>query len=199
MSHFAGMSGIYLSPSYKSAIVDWAPYVQGKKQKKHQFRKGWHELLDKIEELQEKPDKTPEDEALLVQLEEKQERWDKTWQNDEYNRSQKGYKTLFVIKVACPRDVYKKAQDIYRGEYERQQETGKGQDLFAFWNWGEQIFIPAELLSSLKILSSKKLTDREFSQEYSDVSKPGSKVLPYYPPSPTQQVWEKQRLDNTPK
>lgn len=69
---------------------------------------------------------------------------------------EKFYTTLFIHKVQVPQWVlnesYKRQHDIFLAE-QRQKI-----DRIGFWAWGEQIFIPGDLLRFVQIVDIKKYT-----------------------------------------
>ena len=73
-SRFHGQVGVFLSPSYKSLVGDWMPYVFGRKQKNDLLDKIWHQTHNRVNFLDDKKDKTPEEVEELARLEDKIEK-----------------------------------------------------------------------------------------------------------------------------
>lgn len=151
-STFNNTAGAYVSPSYKSIIRDWMWYVKNKKHKKHPLEMQQKELANKQIELQEK-DRTPEEEIELEMITNKRDKIEDSMMGKEYQKSVEGYQKLYIHKIACPRNVYKQASNFFEGAY----DEGYRKDNFFFWGWGEQIFIPEQLLPELRIIGIEEL------------------------------------------
>jgi len=56
-STFVGHSGLFMSPSYDSIILDWAFYVIGKKKNKHPLEINVNEISQKVRKLEDQIEK----------------------------------------------------------------------------------------------------------------------------------------------
>ena len=165
-SSFRGNPGLYLSPSYKSAIRDWAPYVKGKKHKSHQLDIQFKTLIDEYYDIDRSKEMTPEEEQYLQDLEAKIDKLRESRDSDDHQRTmEQGYKTLYVHKISCPRDIYKKSVELFM-EAEKESNFSN----WGFWAWGEQVFIPEQYLSALKVIKVETLTEKEYHNKYNDLS-----------------------------
>jgi len=173
LSTLYGSKGLYFSPSYKSAIQDWAYYVKSGKPKTHPLYINREELMKKRDQLwdQMKETKDPQEKELLQQqddaLSDKLDEVHKKWfgENEREHRDKyPSYKYVFLHKVSIPKQVYNEAINFW-------EEVSKnfGMNNVFFWGWGEQLFIPANLLNQIKIISVKKLTSKDISQADSDL------------------------------
>ena len=149
-STFWGVSGLFLSESYRSIMQDWWYYVSDKKAQKHPLIQEMKGLRRKINEMEESDPQNPE----INRLEDEHTEIAKRVNDEEFERANPGYKVLFLHKVSCPREILEEAQKLYNDAY----ESGYKEDNFGFWHWGDQIFIPAKDLSNLQILSTEKLS-----------------------------------------
>ena len=161
-SSFMGVSGSYVTDSYKSIIQDWSYYVMNKKHKHHPLGLRWEELWEESRAL---PEDDPRQEEINIQIEKLRD----SMENDAYKKSIEGYKTLYVHKLECPSKIYKEAVDFFNKKYEENATM----DNFGFWGWGPQVFIPAQFLDELKILSVEEMNmgeminkDRGFDANY---------------------------------
>ena len=166
-SRFGGLSGLYLSQSYRSLIEDWIPFIKNKKHKNHPFTKQWSEICDEIFKYEDIPNKTPEQETKLIELRDKRDQLRYTLDSDSFQDStRKGYQNIFIYKISCPKEAYdasmKRMDDIY--------DATNGAGGFGFWAWGQQVFIPDYLLNQCQIVSVKELRDKDFEQKYRDMS-----------------------------
>ena len=165
-SSFRGQPGLYLSPSYKSAIRDWAPYVKGKKNKSHQLDIQFRALLDEFYDIDSNKEMSPEEEQHFQELEAKIAKLRESRDSDEHQRNQtQGYKTLYVHKISCPRDVYKKSLAAFMAVGEESDFADMG-----FWAWGEQVFILEQYLPSLKVIKIETLSEKEYYEKWNDSS-----------------------------
>lgn len=69
--------------------------------------------------------------------------------DEDFERNNPPYKVLYLHKVSCPREVFEESKQLFMDAY----EAGYKKDVFGFWNWGDQVFIPEKDLSKLNILS----------------------------------------------
>jgi len=163
MSSFRGHAGAFFSPSYKSIIRDWAPWVLRKKENIHPLISRWREIQDRTFELEDIARKTPEQEKELEDLYDKMEKTE-----DSFNKvleEQKSYSKVFIHKVSCPREIFKAYDERMRKQ--RKEETGLKN--LGFWAWGEQVFIGAEHLPKLKIIKVEEWDRPKTLQQEQDV------------------------------
>jgi len=129
--------------------------------------------MDKRDQLWEqlKETKNPQEKELLKQqLDETSNQLDKVhakWfgENEREHRDKyPSYKYIFLHKVTIPREVYAKVMEFWK-----EIAKGFGSHNMNFWGWGEQVFVPAELLDQIQIISVKKLDARQLNQAYSDL------------------------------
>jgi len=170
-STFYNIAGAFVSPSYKSIINDWMWYVKNKKHEKHKLNPQWQELHCKLIVLEKKQRDNPSefterDQKELESIDERIDKLSDTMDGKEYQKSIEGYKTIYIHKISCPRDVYKKALDFFDKAY----ESGYKQDQFGFWGWGKQVFIPQEDLPQCKIIGVEELNDSQMHEKYQDLS-----------------------------
>jgi len=76
------------------------------------------------------------------------------------------YETLFIHKVSVPEWVLKES-------YKRQKQTfniedARGEASFGFWGWGQQVFIPEDLLNHVSIIDIKNYSYDELQDKYVD-------------------------------
>lgn len=163
-SKFFGKSGVFMSPSYRSLIIDWAPWVLGKKYHHHPLEKQRKQLVDDWYDLKEKPDKTDEEVEQTDQL---KARLDKTNKSlGDYLDSATGYQRVYVYRVHCPKWVYDASVELFDAAY----DAGYLKDSFGFWAWGDQVFIPREYMSHLRILSTTEYDVGDLYDEYWNIS-----------------------------
>jgi len=165
-----GKVGLFMSPSYKSAISDWAGYVMGRKNSKHQLAIQREKLFEESDKLEENLKNNPNQEALVKRIEEiktKLERLNETtkMENKAYWNSIKGYKNIFLHTIQCPREIYEDSEKMMKDVYKSDPVKN-----FGFWSWEAQIFIEGKYLSQLSISNVKKLNVSQFSDEYRNVS-----------------------------
>ena len=167
LSKISGISGAYLSPSYKSIINDWMPYVKRKKHRNHQLEKDWHNTWDKIHELNYKEDRTDQENLELERLNNKIEKMRESFNRKKFQKDlEGGYRRLYIHKVECPKDVFYKSKELFNSIY----ESGYNKDNWGFWSWGDQIFIPEEYLPDLKILNVEELNESDYHNKYKEFS-----------------------------
>jgi hypothetical protein len=189
-----GRIGIFLSPSYKSIITDWAAYVKGKKHKQHPLEFNRNKLQKQIQMLEQQP-KTVDTETKILELEDKIAKINQTTRdNDKYDKSVEGYKTLYIHAITCPKSIYEEAKHRMNKAFE--EDSVKS---FGFWNWGEQIFIDAEFLPQLQIITVEKIDLSSLYDSYRDFSrdrymKPKMTLTPQ-----EEKEWEQQRLEKIEK
>jgi hypothetical protein len=166
-SRFNGQAGVYLSPSYKSLVGDWMPYVFGRKSKNDEFQKIWHQMHNRVNFLDDKKYKTPEEELEIKKLEDKIDKMRETLDSSSYrNEVDKGYSKLYIHTVSCPEWVYDKCMDNMRTA----ADSGYAKDNFGFWGWGDQVFITSEYLKYLEIANVKEMNTGEFLDECANTS-----------------------------
>ena len=165
----SGKTGLFLSPSYKSVISDWASYVMGKKHNQHPLTLKRQQLTIEKNQLEELP-QTNEITAKIEKIDAMIDKINETTksENKAYWDSVSGYKTIFIHTVRCPKDIYERARQFMNGEYEADSENDA--KLFGFWMWGSQVFIVEEDLPNLQIVDVKELSLSDFIKEYKDVS-----------------------------
>jgi hypothetical protein len=167
-SKMNGQAGIFLSPTYRSAIEDWGPYVANKKSKNHPFEDAWGNLLDEYGELEnewlEEKDEEKKEELKkrYLKMKERVDSFRETLNSKSYQDSQKPYNTLYIHKVSVPRNIIKAGNEFMENAY----NEGYANNSFAFWAWGEQIFFPENLLPELEIVGVKEINWGEFQNEY---------------------------------
>jgi hypothetical protein len=175
-----GTKGIYMSKSFKSTIIDWAPYVSGKKANLHPLCKQIQDLHTKVRSLENKIEKLetsnePQDVKDFQKLksefeivEAKLEKLLPSFNSDKYRAGRKGYTTLYVHTVQCNKSVYKEALKRFIAAYKKDLTNHKDDSLlmFSFWNWGDQIFIPYEYVEQLQILKVTAYSQGDFAKAY---------------------------------
>lgn len=163
--------GLYFSESFRSMFIDWAPYIRGKKQNLHRIYTDWNNLNTKrndLEKILKKPNLT-EIEKKNIQnelnsIETKKNKLMETIKRDEFDKNNKPYNGLYLTKVSCPKFVLDKSYDFMNKVFEDQNSRGVAS--FGFWNWGSQVFIPSKFFNYLKIISSKKYSEKELLSNY---------------------------------
>lgn len=145
-SSFWGISGVFLSGSYKSIMHDWWGYIQDKKGKGHMLFQQLRSLRVEIDKMEAE---NPEDPRLNELEDKRNEIADKVYSED-FQRANQGYSKLFLHKISCPKEVYDEAVELYQKAHDAGYKEGKE---FEFWLWGDQTFIPAKDLSKLEIVS----------------------------------------------
>ncbi len=168
-SVFKGVNGIYLCPTYKSLIEDWAPFVKGKKAESNahyerlitrlenhifRIRRDVKNLSDFKKEEAEKKMQEIEDE--ITELYTKKNKASPKDKKDIGDR----YKTLYIHEVSCPKNVYNACLEWFFSF-----AKNSGSENFGFWGWGEQVFIPENMLNHLTIVGVKQLNDTEYVKE----------------------------------
>jgi len=162
-SKMNGKSGVFFSPSYKSLIEDWMPYVKNKKQRQHPLQIQWSKTWDTISDLENKEDKTEEDVVQISRLKDKVEKLRISFDSEKHrDEIDKGYKKVYIHEVACPKDIFKKSNDFMNRSYDEGYLGGN----LGFWGWGEQVFIVEEDLPRLKVLGVKELNTGQYLDEY---------------------------------
>lgn len=178
-SSFRGLyKGVYFSPSYRSLIRDWSYYVRDKKTERHTLHQIQNELIKEKNKLTEKVrdnTATEEEKITLEQLDNKIDKLYESMGKKTFQENQVGYKTLYLYTVVCPMETYKEIQDIFnsvqKAEEKRAEEKGLEPN-FAFWAWGEQVFVPDYLLDQIKIVSVKKIdASKDLGQERTQVER----------------------------
>jgi hypothetical protein len=162
MSKFYGKAGAFFSPSYRSIAHDWAVWVASKKKKSHPLKQQWSNLWDRVFELEEIDDLTPEQQKELEFSRNKIEKLRDSIEN--VSKTEKGYSKVFVHKVACPTAIFEK----YQKNIQEKQKEDINLGNMGFWLWGEQIFINAEDLNKLKIVKIEEWDQSKVMQEEKD-------------------------------
>jgi hypothetical protein len=168
-SNLGGKSGLFLSQSYRSTILDWASYVANKKHKDNPIVLKRRELSDKLydfDALMDKGELTEEQELERSKVEAEFEKVMRTLNSPEYQKSTPGYKTLNIHKVVCPKDVYEESMKQMDDLYESLGDKAN----MGFWGWGRQVFIPSDLLSECQIVSTETITEAQFLKKYRDLA-----------------------------
>jgi len=159
-SHFAKMGGLFFSPSYRSLVWDWAPFVLGKKDKTHPLEQRWDELWDEYNHLSRE---TPEGKARLAEIDSQIDKVrDRIGGESHYRRPSRRYKTVFVHRIAAPDWVVDEARECMRRVY---NATPNNKINFGFWFWGAQIFVEAHNLRQLRITSVKAFSRKGIDKE----------------------------------
>lgn len=171
-SNFAGYKGLFMSPSYKSTIQDWAFYIIGRKKDKHTLMTRWYEVCDEIAKLEsqiEEIEKKNTSSGLLLtlklqlqKLKDKRSDIGKSMSKDSFSDSNRGYGTLYIHKIACPKYVYRQAVGLFDAVHRQ----GYKKDQWGFWGWGKQVFIPDKWLSNLEILGVEDLNIKNVIDKY---------------------------------
>ena len=164
--------GCYFSPSYRSAIIDWADVIKARRNINHPAKIRANEILVELGGMVEGENETREKE-LWEELAKCNKSIEKS-EKDEKNF----YHTLYLHKVSFPKSTYKQCMDWFYGFMEREKQE-KGDINFGFWGWGAQVFIPAELLNQIQIISVTELSEGEFIDEYKNTMR----RKPHYPDS----------------
>jgi len=173
LSTLKGVKGLYFSPSYKSAIQDWANVVRSHKQRTHPLYQRRERILKELDEFDDKIIRTTNQQEkdflrqqrdqLSNQFDQVNEKW---WRENEseHEKVYPSYKYIFLHKVSVPKYVYDEAMNFW-------EEISKdfGMHNIGFWAWGEQIFIPSEFLNKLKVINVKKMSSQEIYREYSNL------------------------------
>lgn len=163
LSKFGPYTGAYVSPSYRSIIEDWIGVVMNRKKDHTELERLWNENNREIDALSDnfKDARNPVDQGKLDELFKKREKINNSMSKEGYKNLQ-GYKTIYIHKIACPRDMYKECQRIFREMY----DSGYRKNNMGFWGWGDQIFIPKEFLRDLEMLSIEELNEGEIRDKY---------------------------------
>jgi len=91
-SFFGGYKGLYFSPSYRSLIRDWAPYVRGRKNRHHLLLEEAERIRKICREKDEKKEDSSNEQEKLDKIQE-------SISNSELQESNKtGYKTLYIYR-----------------------------------------------------------------------------------------------------
>lgn len=184
-----GRTGVFLSPSYKSLILDWASYVKNKKQRFHsQGYTAIDRIHDKMDELK-KQEQTYEVQQELIALRQKYDELS-TKSAEKEDRQPKGYSTLYIHSIECPMNVYNECKARMDIAYENDPVKSYG-----FWGWGAQIFIDAEFLPQLKIFNVKPINLTQFMDEYDSMVKNRYKKERMKLTPEEMQEWEKRRIE----
>lgn len=186
-SKFWGYKGLFMSPSYKSTIRDWAYYVMGKKSVNHPLKIQWGKLndemtqvedeIERLERLKSSDAHNNDQKELKDNIEKLHERLEKinntrdkisdSMQEDSHQEATRGYKTLYIHKIYCPKSIYKQATELFHNAYAKGYMEGS----LGFWGWGEQIFIIDKWLPHLEIISVEKKTIVDLLDAYSEMGR----------------------------
>lgn len=78
------------------------------------------------------------------------------------------YKYLYIYKISMPKFVYDHSTEFFNRSY-KESACGEG-EMFSFWYWGYQIFVPEKYQKFLSISGKKKITYPEFLDKYDIVN-----------------------------
>lgn len=167
ISRFHGQTGIYVTKSYKSLITDWMGYVQGKKNRQHPLSTERRKVTTRMNELDDIEKKMGAlSEAERKEYDDLDKKLEKinasTVDNKSHDLANFGYKTLYVHRISCPRSVYEEAKKRFMQSYDAGYRKGD----FGFWMWGDQTFIPSDLLKHLQVIDVKSMNFTDFQDEY---------------------------------
>lgn len=199
LSRFEKYTGLYMSPSYNSLIRDWASYVMGRKHNTDLDAK-IRELGKKIDELEGeyKKAKKPSDQLKLDELNKELDRAYDSTSSKGYQAATKGYEKVYIHKMLCPKETYDKCVSLFN----EVRDSGYRSGAWNFWDWGSQIFVPAEYLKDLQIISSKPISRDDFREEYKSLGI-GTNTRPSLKLNPKQQrefdAEEQRRKSETPE
>ena len=160
-SSFGQYKGMYMTNSLKSIYEDWGSYVLGKKHHTlvEEKRKEILTAIDKIEHGKEyKKAADPSQQQTLDNLWEELHKINDVINRDSYRKGTEGYKTIYIHKILCPKNIYNKCLEIVNQVF----DAGYMKDKIGFWMWGPQIFIPEQYLKNLEIISVNELSKDEF-------------------------------------
>ena len=128
-STFVGHSGLFMSPSYDSIILDWAFYVIGKKKNKHPLEINVNEISQKVRKLEDQIEKIekensnsdllPELKVQLQVLENKESNMIDAHNKDSHAQSMCDYQTIYLYKIACPQFIFNLASNLYYQTYDQ--------------------------------------------------------------------------------
>jgi hypothetical protein len=186
-SSFRGLyRGVYFSPSYRSLIRDWSYFVRDKKTEHHtlhQLKNEFSREKDKLTAKVRNNIATEEEKRLLAELDNKIEKIYESLGKKAFQENQTGYKTLYLYTTILPSEAYKEVQDIFNAVYKEEEEEAAKKGIetnFAFWAWGEQVFVPDYLLNQIKIVSVKKIdASKDLAQERNQVERKPRFITPF--------------------
>jgi len=192
-SKFHGYSGMFFSPDYKNMAMNWAEFVIGKKGKKHPLIRQRRNMIDRLHVLDEITNKTPEQEDEYRMLDNKVADMVEAYSKITDQR----YSRIYVHKVECPKSIYKASRELMQKAMDEGYKKGN----LGFWTWGDQVFIPENMLKHLTIVSieewdEKTVTEKsrnEWTSRYMTYDKPISDELAD-PNAPVPQ-WDPDRMD----
>lgn len=166
LSKFSSYTGLFMSPSYRSIIQDWAMYVKDKKHYTH-LDEIHDKIINEIHKIEYvsgsyKQAKDPSEQLRLDNLWNELDGINKSMGSDKYRDATEGYKTLYIHKIICPMETYRECININHEVF----ESGYQKENLGFWCWGSQVFIPAEYLSKLEIVSIEALNTGELIDKY---------------------------------
>lgn len=107
--------GVFVSPTFKSIIFDWAMYVFYKKDRKNVFRK-------------------------------------------------KHYSHLYIYTILLDKETIEEIKYFY--DFVFHSDEWSTNKIYGFWFWGEQLFIPEDLISRIRIIKKKKYSYTEIDRLY---------------------------------
>lgn len=188
-----GRIGLFLSPSYKSTIQDWASYVRGKKHKKHPLQSTRGALWDELDKLEKLTGDqiTPEIQSRIEQINDRLDKTKEAFNSDEYSESIEGYKTLYLHSIQCPKEIYEESLKRMDEAYENDPNKSLG-----FWGWGAQVFVDAEFLKQLKIINIQEFN---VSQLLDEMKHMDFKRYLEYPSQNSVRYWERYQKEQKDK
>ena len=168
-SRFGQYKGMYMTNSLKSIYEDWGPYVLGKKHNTL-IKEKRSKILTEIKKIEHGKNylmaKDPSQQSILDNLHEELDKVNDVINRDSYQKGTEGYKTIYIHKILCPKNIYDECLKIMDKVF----DDGYKKDSIGFWMWGPQIFIPEQYLKNMEIISVKKLDKNDFLQNLYDIS-----------------------------
>ena len=192
----SGRTGVFLCPSYKSLILDWAYYVKDKKHNDHPLRTIPPQLYNRVRELEKqmKTNPSPELELEISKINAQLDKINETQKNKAYWESVKGYKSLYIHTIECPIEIYQICKSRMDKAYEDDPVKSMG-----FWDFGQQVFVDKEFLPQLKVFNVKKFNTSQFLNEFSNLDNKRY-MTPSMKMSPQQmEEWEQRGIEKREK
>jgi len=155
-STFMGHSGLYVSPSYSSLILDWCPVVMHRRGKKHPFHDFRKHACDMWDALSEKEGRTPEEDKEMA-------KWSAIM--DRQCELDTPYTRIYIHELHCPLSLFEKASKFFQDAYDAGVANG-AQANWGFWCWGQQIFMLNADIPLIQIHRVTELNRSEFKSEY---------------------------------
>lgn len=196
-STLKGVKGIYFSPTYKSLIEDWTPYVLSHKYKKHPLYKNKEKLIQISDQLELELEKASlaKDKEKILNIKDQLSKINSQIRElaqkimDRDSDALKPYKYLFLHKVFIPKEAYNASMEFWKNLSKDFTFNNMG-----FWAWGEQFFVPADFLDDIQIISIKKLDSDQLAQAHSDL-KPRHEMRQFSDPDhPANWNWRENEL-----